>query len=109
MSVRITSQESRAALFDSVSGWAFGPTFNTEEEAEDFRAFATHHHDLRLLNTFRLQDLLRSWRESRKQLESLTDPGSVKASRPAGHLARTPAKGAPAPTSQVNENEECRS
>lgn len=74
MSVRITSQEGRVALFDSVSGWAFGPAFNTEEEAEDFLAFATHHHDLRLLDTRQLQELLRSWRESRKQLESLTDP-----------------------------------
>lgn len=36
MSVRITSTENVVALFDSVSGWAFGPTFESEDAAQDF-------------------------------------------------------------------------
>ena len=36
MSVRITSQESRVALFDSASGMAFGPTFANEGDAQAF-------------------------------------------------------------------------
>lgn len=36
MGIRITSQEKVAALFDSVSGFAFGPTFEDEFEAQDF-------------------------------------------------------------------------
>lgn len=39
MSVRLTSQESRVALFDSVTGYAFGPTFDSDEDAESFVAF----------------------------------------------------------------------
>lgn len=39
MGVRITSDEDKAALFDSVSGWAFGPTFDNSDEAEDFIRF----------------------------------------------------------------------
>lgn len=43
MGVRLTSQEDVVALFDSVSGFAFGPTFPNEAEAQQFLAWA---HDL---------------------------------------------------------------
>jgi hypothetical protein len=36
MSVRITSQESKVALFDSTTGAAFGVVFDSEADAEDF-------------------------------------------------------------------------
>ena len=35
MGVRITDLET-VALYDSVSGYAFGPTFDSEEAAQDF-------------------------------------------------------------------------
>lgn len=35
MGVRITDSET-VALYDSVSGFAFGPTFDDEEQAQDF-------------------------------------------------------------------------
>lgn len=39
MGVQITGIERKSALFDSVSGLAFGPTFNSDEEAEAFLAW----------------------------------------------------------------------
>jgi hypothetical protein len=36
MGLRFTSDENVTALFDSVSGWAFGPTFDSSEDAEEF-------------------------------------------------------------------------
>ena len=47
MGVRITTSEKVSALFDSVSGWAFGPTFETEDEAESFLNFTASGDDLR--------------------------------------------------------------
>jgi hypothetical protein len=51
MGVRITSQENVSALFDSVSGVAFGPVFEDEFEAEEFLAWYAEQGrvDLRLL------------------------------------------------------------
>ena len=42
MSVRTTTRESKVALFDSVTGWAFGPTFDTADEADDFLEWFGH-------------------------------------------------------------------
>lgn len=36
MGVRLTSQEGKTALFDSVTDTAFGPVFNSKAEAEGF-------------------------------------------------------------------------
>ena len=36
MSVRITSQENKVALFASDTGLAFGPIFDSQDDAEDF-------------------------------------------------------------------------
>ena len=40
MGLRFTSTEDVVALYDSVSDWAFGPIFYTEEAAEAFLKFA---------------------------------------------------------------------
>ena len=43
MGVRITKDEGKVALFDSVSGFAFGPVFDDEFEAEAFLAYCRNH------------------------------------------------------------------
>lgn len=43
MGVRNTMTEGKVALFDSVTGVAFGPVFDTEEEAERFVAYVAEH------------------------------------------------------------------
>lgn len=40
MGIRITSTESKTAIYDSVSGFAFGPVFDSDLEAEEFIEFA---------------------------------------------------------------------
>lgn len=39
MSLRTTDNEN-VALFDAVTGWAYGPVFTSVENAEDFLAYA---------------------------------------------------------------------
>lgn len=36
MGCRVTTTEKKSAMFDSVTGTAFGPVFVSEEECEDF-------------------------------------------------------------------------
>jgi hypothetical protein len=36
MGTRVTSDEGKTALFDSVTGWAFGPTFDSPEAAASY-------------------------------------------------------------------------
>jgi hypothetical protein len=64
MSVRITSQENVAALFDSVTGWTVGPAFDNEEDAESFLDFTRDGPDLRTLTHAQLEGLLAEWREA---------------------------------------------
>lgn len=69
MSVRLTSQEGRVALFDSTTGFAFGPTFDSQEDAEQFSAFVsefTRGEDLRSISQSRLDVYHRRWLESRE-------------------------------------------
>ena len=40
MGTRTTASEDVVAIFDSVTGWAFGPTFENQEDAESFLEFA---------------------------------------------------------------------
>lgn len=40
MGLRFSSTEHKVTLFDSVTDWAFGPVFNTEEAAERFLKWA---------------------------------------------------------------------
>lgn len=61
MGVRTTSSEKVVALFDSVSGWAFGPVFHSEDEAEDFLEFTSNSPDLRTLTDAQLEELYKRW------------------------------------------------
>jgi len=66
MGIHITGDcedDKTAALYDSVSGFAFGPTFGTNEEANDFLQWATKRAgaDLRGLSDRELTDLKREW------------------------------------------------
>jgi hypothetical protein len=72
MSVRIRegrNHEGRvdgANLYDSVTGWAFGPSFDSYEDAEAFERWATHakgSDDLRKLDTCELGELFAEWRQ----------------------------------------------
>ena len=40
MSLRYSSREDVVCLFDSVTEWAFGPVFHSEEDAESFLEYA---------------------------------------------------------------------
>lgn len=69
MSVRLTSQESRIALFDSVTGFAFGPTFHSDEDAESFVAFVRDiaNQDPRAVSQARLSVYFDRWLEIHKR------------------------------------------
>lgn len=43
MGLRLTTAERVVAMFDSVTGWAFGPTFDTEEKAQEFLDWCERH------------------------------------------------------------------
>ena len=57
MGVRILSGEAGACLYDSVTDWAFGPLFASEEQAEAFCAWHREHYaeDVRQLTDAELQ------------------------------------------------------
>jgi hypothetical protein len=59
MGIRNTEDEGVVALFDSVSGFAFGPTFQDSDEAEAFIRFAERESDadLRQLTDTQLDEL----------------------------------------------------
>jgi hypothetical protein len=63
MGTRITTDEGMSALFDSVSGFAFGPTFETAEQAADFLEFIekTGRPDPRTLNDEELKEVYVRW------------------------------------------------
>jgi hypothetical protein len=69
MSVRITSDEDKAALFDSVSGWAFGPVFDNSDEADDFLVFCESAElpDVRTMTENDLADAHEKWAADRMQ------------------------------------------
>lgn len=66
MGIRTTSSEQVVALFDSGTGWAFGPVFDSEYAAEDFLDYTATGSDLRGLTDPELKRLhakwLRGWR-----------------------------------------------
>jgi len=73
MGVRITSQEDKVALFDSVTGHAFGPVFDSEWEAEEFTDWFQRRvedgtyqaqTDLRQYRGSDLDALVNKWRDS---------------------------------------------
>ena len=68
MGVRVTTAEGITALYDSTSGVAFGPVFDTLEDAD---AFLTHlqqigERDPRLIPVGELGELAREWQEERE-------------------------------------------
>lgn len=67
MSVRTTAGEGKVALFCSTSGVAFGPVFDTEDEAERFLEWlgARDGRDPRLIREFELVELYQTF-ESRE-------------------------------------------
>lgn len=71
MGIRTTSSENKVAIFDSVSGFAFGPTFDSASEADDFLDFAAENlpHDLRVYGNDKLEDYVTSWRIARGEVE----------------------------------------
>ena len=63
MGIRITGDEGKTALYDSVSGFAFGLVFDNSEEANDFLEFAGKNEprDLRVLSDSELEKLYCKW------------------------------------------------
>lgn len=63
MGVRNTASEKRVALFDSVTGFAFGPTFSSQDDAESFLDFVQHNykHDIRTLSERELEAFHALW------------------------------------------------
>jgi len=50
-----------AFLFDSVSGWAFGPMFESHEDAIDFCEFTREMKDLRTMTDPELESTYNDW------------------------------------------------
>ena len=63
MGIRITGDEGKTALYDSVSGFAFGLVFDNSEEANDFLEFVGKNEprDLRILKDSELESLYSKW------------------------------------------------
>jgi len=69
MGIQNTAAEDTVALFDSVSGVAFGPVFDSEDEAEDFLNFCEleGHDDIRQLAEGTLMELHIKWQDKINQ------------------------------------------
>lgn len=52
------------AMYDSVTGWAFGPVFSSEDDAEAFIAWLDN--DARSYSEGRLAELYKQWIDERK-------------------------------------------
>lgn len=67
MGVRNTATEGKVAMFDSTSGFAFGPTFDSESELDDFVAFveSIEPRDLRAVPGDELEAYVVQWRGAR--------------------------------------------
>ena len=96
MSVRITSQERKVALFDSASGRAFGIVFDSEEDAESFLSYCRGSNDdpgpdLRSLDHDALAKLQGEWtrvlRDEAAEGEEIMD-GYATGHYSEGHIAR---------------------
>ena len=72
MGVRTTASEEVVAIFGSVTGWAFGPTFATGEEAEDFLVWTAEQGlpDLRSLRDGLIEQAYRQWLEARGRMSA---------------------------------------
>lgn len=64
MGIRLSSQEKKVAVYDSVTDWAIAcPVFDSEEEAESFLRFARENgrSDLRMLASADIEMLYSAW------------------------------------------------
>ena len=63
MGIRITGREGVSALYDSVSGFAFGIVFDSDEDVESFLEFSKREEprDLRILKDSELESLYSKW------------------------------------------------
>jgi hypothetical protein len=57
------TDDKHVALYDTVTGWAFGPTFDSADDAEHFRQYAEQAADcdVRLLTDGYLGELYDAW------------------------------------------------
>jgi hypothetical protein len=68
MGVRLSTDENVVALFDSVTGWAFGPTFPDSDEAQSFLDYLhSLGEDGRELSDADMSARHSLWRERRQQ------------------------------------------
>ena len=67
MGVHSTGREGRVAMYDSVTGIAFGPTFDSQDDLESFERYVESKIDfeLRLLVPGKLLALHEQWEEER--------------------------------------------
>ena len=72
MGVRTTASENVVAILDSVTGWAFGPTFATVQEADDFLAWSAEQGlpDLRNLRDSLIEQAYRQWLTARGRISA---------------------------------------
>jgi hypothetical protein len=77
VSVRVTTAEGKAALFDSVTGLAFGPVFDSELHADEFLIWLddTDGRDARDINTPRLNALKQEWEKEVYARENIDHEG----------------------------------
>ncbi len=72
MGVRNTATENVAAMFCSTDGRAFGPTFDSGAELDDFLEWAAEHedNDLRTLSEHDLNAIIMQWRAARARTDA---------------------------------------
>ena len=70
MGLRLTSAEGVTAMFDSVTGWAFGPVFEHEEDAEAFMGWARTQCQIEDLRSLSSADLFRLWEEYNREQQA---------------------------------------
>ncbi len=70
MGVRNTGVEGRVAMFDSVTGFAFGPTFDSDDELDDYMTFVASidQRDLRSISSSDLEAYVVQWRGARSSV-----------------------------------------
>lgn len=79
MGLQLTSVEGKTAMFDSVTGWAFGPAFDTEREANSFMEWLEVEHgleDARIISPDRLHELYAEWTRVPPEQWPLLNEGS---------------------------------
>lgn len=69
MGVRTTSSENKVALFDSVTGRAFGPVFDSNDDIESFLEYAETMgtEDLRCSTDDELETMKHNWEQSMEE------------------------------------------